>query len=432
MDTNQLQIIAINLTRRCNLSCEHCYLDADELNTPSANELSTQDVKDLLDQIAQHHEGTMIVLTGGEPLIRTDLEQLCSHGKSLGLMVVIGSNGALLTERRVISLKNAGAMGIGISVDSLDPARHDAFRGQTGSWLKTMSGIEHCRKHQLDFQIHFSITDDNHHEIEDIINFAEMSGARVVNFFFIICTGRAESVGNISTVNYEAGIKKIIECQNKYENLIIRPRCAPYFKRVAWQMAPESALNRISGQEGDGCIAGTHYCRVTPEGDVTACPYIEKTVGNIKQQDFQTIWNTAEDFLSLRNPQLTGKCGECEFQKLCGGCRARPLAAGKQLMDEDTSCGYIPHHGDIIEPVTDFETANLIWSDDASKKLNRIPGFIRNMVKKRTETYVLDLGEELITIAHMQQLSAKRFGNNLPWKRPQTVTNSDSESGENP
>ena len=307
MDTNQLQIIAINLTRRCNLSCEHCYLDADELNTPSANELSTQDVKDLLDQIAQHHEGTMIVLTGGEPLIRTDLEQLCSHGKSLGLMVVIGSNGALLTERRVISLKNAGAMGIGISVDSLDPARHDAFRGQTGSWLKTMSGIEHCRKHQLDFQIHFSITDDNHHEIEDIINFAEMSGARVVNFFFIICTGRAESVGNISTVNYEAGIKKIIECQNKYENLIIRPRCAPYFKRVAWQMAPESALNRISGQEGDGCIAGTHYCRVTPEGDVTACPYIEKTVGNIKQQDFQTIWNTAEDFLSLRNPQLTGK-----------------------------------------------------------------------------------------------------------------------------
>ncbi|MCP4076440.1 MAG: radical SAM protein [Gammaproteobacteria bacterium] len=420
MDNHQLQIIAINLTRRCNLACEHCYLNADELNTPSPNELTTENVKALLDQVAQDHDGAMVVLTGGEPLIRTDLEELCSHGKELGLMVVIGSNGALLTERRVISLKTAGAMGIGISVDSLNPALHDAFRGQTGSWVKTMTGIEHCRKHQFDFQIHFSITDDNHHEIEDIINFAEMSGARVINFFFIICTGRAESVGNISAVNYEAGIKKIIECQKKYEKLIIRPRCAPYFKRIAWQMAPESALNRISGQEGDGCIAGTHYCRITPEGDVTACPYIEKSVGNIKQQSLNQIWQSAEDFKSLRNPQLNGKCGECEFRKLCGGCRARPLAAGQQLMNEDASCGYIPQNGKVIEPVTQFETSNLSWSQDASEKLNRIPGFIRNMVKKRTESYVLDLGEELITVEHMQQLSARRFGNKLPWKRPDT------------
>ena len=418
METDQLQIIAINLTRRCNLACEHCYLDADELNTPSPNELNTQDVKSLLDQIAQHHEGTMVVLTGGEPLIRTDLVQLCSHGKSLGLMVVIGSNGALLTERRVISLKNAGAMGIGISVDSLDPARHDAFRGQPGSWLKTMAGIEHCRQHQFDFQIHFSITDDNYHEIEDIINFSQMSGARVVNFFFIICTGRAESVGNISSVNYEAGLKKIIKCQQKYPDLIISPRCAPYFKRVAWQMDPASTLNRISGQQGDGCIAGTHYCRITPEGDVTACPYIEKSVGNIRQQDFQSIWNTADDFLSLRNPQLGGKCGQCEFQKLCGGCRARPLAAGKTLMDEDSSCHYIPHGGKVIEPITDFETSCLQWSEDAKNKLSRIPAFIRSMIRQRTESYVLDLGEQLITVEHMQQLSAKRFGNNLPWKRP--------------
>ena len=424
MDSDQLQIIAINLTRRCNLTCAHCYLDADELTTPSPNELETREVKSLLNQIAQNHEGTMVVLTGGEPLIRTDLEELCRHGKSLGLMVVIGSNGALLTERRVISLKNAGAMGIGISVDSLDPQKHDAFRGQQGSWLKTMTGIEHCRQHQFDFQIHFSITDDNYHEIEDIINFAKSSGARVVNFFFIICTGRAESVGNISSVNYEAGIKKIIECQQKHADLIIRPRCAPYFKRVAWQMDPESTLNRISGQQGDGCIAGTHYCRITPEGDVTACPYIEKSVGNIKHQDFQHIWSTAEDFLSLRNPLLTGKCGKCEFQKLCGGCRARPVAAGRALMDEDESCFYIPQGGQVIEPVTDFETDGLIWSEEAKTKLGRIPGFIRKMIKQRTESYVLDQGETLITVEHMQQLSAKRFGNNLPWKRPSNVDNS--------
>ncbi|MBC8211407.1 MAG: radical SAM protein [Gammaproteobacteria bacterium] len=418
MTVDKLQIIAINLTRRCNLACDHCYLDAHSLTTPSADELTTAEVNQLLDQIAQHHAETLVVLTGGEPLIRTDLETICAHGKSLGLMIVIGSNGALLTERRVIALKQAGAMGIGISVDSLDPERHDRFRGKPGSWQKTMNAIENCRKHQLDFQIHFSITDDNQHEIEDIVNFAEMSAARVVNFFFIICTGRAESVGNISALNYEASLKKIIELQQKYQKLIIRPRCAPYFKRVAWQLDPESALNRISGNDGDGCIAGTHYCRITPEGDVTACPYIEQTVGNIRQQEFQKIWSSADDFLALRNPRLKGKCGACEFQKLCGGCRARPLASGHGLMDEDRSCAYVPQNGRVIEPITRFDTAGLSWSDAASAKLQRIPGFIRAMIRTRTESYVLDLGEKIITVEHMQQLSARRFGNNLPWKRP--------------
>ena len=171
--------------------------------------------------------------------------------------------------------------------------------------------------------------------------------------------------------------------------------------------------------EGDGCIAGRHYCRITPEGDVTACPYIEQAVGNIRDQKFETIWQTAAGFLSLRNPELKGKCGRCEFRKRCGGWRARPLAAGRSLMDEDNSCLYQPQSVQVIEPIVDFAAAQLIWSDEAQHKLARIPGFIREMVKKRTESYVVDLGEKLITIEHMQQLSAKRFGNNLPWQRPQ-------------
>jgi len=421
MSSDQLQIIAINLTRRCNLACAHCYLDAEALTKPSEQELTTSEVNQLLDQVAASQPQSMVVLTGGEPLVRRDLESICEHGRRLGLMIVIGSNGVLLTERRVKSLQAAGAMGIGISIDSLDAARHDEFRGQPGCWKKTMTGIEHCRKHGLDFQIHFSITDDNHHEIEDVIAFAQMSGARVVNFFFIICTGRAESVGNISSVNYDNSIKKIIHCQQRYDDLIIRPRCAPYFKRVAWQMAPDSMLNRISGAEGDGCLAGTSYCRITPEGDVTACPYIEKTVGNIRQQSFEEIWQTAPDFLSLRNPELRGKCGRCEFRKLCGGCRARPLSAGMGLMDEDRSCQYQPRSAEVIEPIVDFIAYQLRWSAEASARLSRIPGFIREMVRKRTESYVVDLGEQLITIEHMQQLSAKRFGDNPPWRRPQST-----------
>jgi len=418
MPSEKLQILAINLTRRCNLACEHCYLDAEELSTPSANELTTDEVNNLLDQVATHNDESMVVLTGGEPLIRTDLETICSHGKQLGLMIVIGSNATLLTERRVKSLKEAGAMGIGISVDSMDAELHDSFRGQPGSWKKTMAGIEHCRKHQFNFQIHFTITDTNYHEIENIIQFSQMVGARVVNFFFIICTGRAESVNNISQVNYDASLRHIINCQQRYPDLIIRPRCAPYYKRIAWQMDPDSTLNSISGQEGDGCIAGIHYCRVTPDGELTPCPYIEKSVGNIKLQNFQKLWNNADDFKLLRSPELTGKCGACEFKKLCGGCRARPVAAGHGIMDEDSSCHYQPQSAQIIEPFISSLSSNLQWSKEAQYKLERIPGFIRSMVKKRTESYVIDAGESVITVDHMQQLAAKRFGSNFPWKRP--------------
>ena len=149
-------------------------------------------------------------------------------------------------------------------------------------------------------------------------------------------------------------------------------------------------------------------------------PYIEQSVGNIRDQPFQTIWQTAADFQVLRHPELKGKCGRCEFRELCGGCRARPLAAGKQLMDEDDSCFYQPQSAQVIEPIVDFSSSQLIWSDDAAQKLSRIPGFIRDMVKKRTESYVVDLGESLVTVEHMQQLSAKRFGKNLPWQRPQS------------
>ena len=90
------------------------------------------------------------------------------------------------------------------------------------------------------------------------------------------------------------------------------------------------------------------------------------------------------------------------------------------LMDEDRSCQYQPQSGEVIEPIVDFSAHQLRWSDEASARLSRIPGFIREMVKKRTESYVVDLGEQLITIEHMQQLSAKRFGDNPPWRRPQS------------
>ena len=418
---NELFLLAINITKRCNLACEHCYLDADTLKNGQSNELSVSEVNSVLDEVASRGKQTMIVLTGGEPLARTDLEEMISHGAQLGLSMVVGTNGTLLTSRRVASLKAAGALGVGISVDSLHKEQHDKFRGLTGSWKQTFQGIQHCREHELSFQIHFTVTRNNYTELDDIIKFSHDNGARVLNLFFLICTGRAESASDITAEQYEHILTQTIKAQTEYPDMIIRPRCAPHFKRIAHQLNPDSPITRVSGFDGDGCIAGTHYCRVAPNGDVTACPYIDTPSGNIRQQSFLSVWDEAPEFESLRNPQLNGACGECEYKKLCGGCRARPLAMGGDLMDSDPYCAYVPQGRDIIEPFKTDDEQMIQWHEDASKRLSRIPGFLQNMIKKRAEAYVIELGEDMVMAEHLSNLASKRFGANMPFSKPSFV-----------
>ncbi|NOZ37865.1 MAG: radical SAM protein [Gammaproteobacteria bacterium] len=412
---NELYLLAINITKRCNLACAHCYQDAESLKNGADGELTVDEVNSIIDEVASRGTQTMVVLTGGEPLARTDLEQMIAHGAQKGLAMVIGSNGALLTERRALSLKKAGALGIGISVDSLDEKRHDAFRGLPGSLQKTLTAIEHCRKHELSFQIHFTATKDNAHELNDIIAFGREKGARVLNIFFLICTGRGESISDISPQQYDELLHQIMDAQEQYDDIIIRPRCAPHFKRVAFERNPESLMNRISGYDGDGCIAGTHYCRITEKGAVTPCPYIANEIGNIREQSFLSIWDNADMLQQLRTPELRGACGECEYQKLCGGCRARPLAMGGTLMDADPWCSHVPQSSIVIQP---YQMENTVgWTQEAEQRLSRIPGFLQGMIKKRAEAYVLEQGESRVTAEHLSLLAAKRFGGKIP-KRP--------------
>ena len=411
---NDLSLLAINLTRRCNLACAHCYLDAETLRGGSPNELGTEEVQDVLDQVAARDAATMVVLTGGEPLARRDLEAIIAHGAERGLAMVVGSNGTLLSKRRVRSLRDAGALGIGISVDSLDADYHDRFRGLPGAWARTMTGIENCRSGGLDFQIHFSIGDGNAHELAAMIAFCRATGARVLNVFFLVCTGRGEAMSDVSPQRYEEVLRELVESQARYQDLIIRARCAPHFKRVAYQCNPDSPLNRISGRDGDGCIAGIHYCRITPEGGVTACPYIAHEQGSIRERAFLDIWDSSADFQRLRAPELGGKCGVCEYRQLCGGCRARPVALGNDLMDADPVCAYTPGAGPTVVPLSSLENKHVRWSVEADRRLLRIPAFVRKLVKKRAEAYVAELGEELVTPAHLSTLSARRFGSGGP------------------
>jgi len=402
-------LVALNLTRRCNLRCEHCYLDAGTRFDGGDEEISTDEVKKLIDQIADLSEECMVVMTGGEPLLRPDIETLVAYAADRQLMVVLGTNGVLLNHERVARLKSVGLAGAGISVDSLDPAFHDEFRRCPGAWEKTMASLDACRNAGLAFQIHFSVTDDNAHEFEAMVDFAKSAGALALNVFFLVCTGRGEKVTNISRDTYEDVLRRVTVASHDENELMIRAKCAPHFKRMALELDPNWPITLAQGYEAGGCLAGTRYCRVTPEGAVTACPYMEAEVGSVRETDFADIWQNAEQFKALRQPKLEGRCGDCEYTKMCGGCRARPFARDGNLMGEDFLCGYQPGQGAVIEPLGD-SGQTLVWSREAETRLNRVPPFVRRMVRRGVEDFVREQGRSSVEPGDMAEVARRRFG----------------------
>jgi radical SAM protein with 4Fe4S-binding SPASM domain len=420
-------IISWNITKRCNLHCAHCYLDASHLSGNSKDELSTTECFRLIDQMAEVNPKAVLILTGGEPLLRKDIFEISKYASDKGFLTVLGTNGISITDDTAIKIKDSGLKGVGVSLDSLSQERHDSFRGIKGAWDNTIRGIEEIKKIGLEFQIQTTVTRDNYNEIPSIIEFAHKTGSRVFNLFFLVCTGRGEELTDISAEQYEDMLSYVYKIHDKYNGMMIRTKCAPHFKRIAYQSDHESPL--LKGYIG-GCRAGTNYCRITPEGDVTPCPYMPDTVGNVKNKTFSDIWWNSETFKKLRHPEYKGKCQDCEYKLLCGGCRARALASNNDYMGDDPWCLYKPEGGKkkIINLETDIkygleDTENpllppfdkggegeIIWTDDALKFLENIPFFARTIAKKGVEKYAKEMNYKTITISVMKEAREKRAG----------------------
>lgn len=406
-------VVAVNLTGRCNLNCAHCYMDAGKRLASDPEELTAGEVCALLDDIAGQSDETMVVLTGGEPLLRKDIEAIANHGSALGLAMVLGTNGMALTEARVTGLRDAGLRGVGISVDSLDPDRHDAFRGLPGAFARTMAGIDACRRAGLALQVHFTITDDTAGELDAMIAFARSCGAVALNVFFLVCTGRGRHVANISRAGYDRALRRLTRAAHDTDDIMIRAKCAPHFKRMALELDPGWPITMAQGYEAGGCLAGTRYARVTPRGEVTPCPYIEQSAGSIRQRRFSGIWQDAPLFGRLRAPRLTGRCGICEYGEVCGGCRARPYAATGDLMGEDALCAYRPGGGARI-PAAPPPAPGIAWTAQAEARLERVPPFVRRFVRRRAEDHARKAGCAAVTAEHLETLARRRFGGKRP------------------
>ena len=306
-------IVSWNTTNACNMYCDHCYRDA---GCKAEEELSTAEAKTLLEQIARAGFKIMI-FSGGEPLMRPDIVELVAYAASLGLRPVFGTNGTLITLEMAQKLKAAGAMGMGISLDSMDREKHNAFRKFPGAWEGAVQGMRNCRAAGLPFKIHTTVMEWNNHELEALTDFAVAEGAVAHHFFFLVPTGRAKTIEaeSLRAEAYEDTLTRIMKKQQEVD-IELKPTCAPQFLRIAAQMGMKTRFRR-------GCLAGTAYCIISPRGKVQPCAYLNMELGDVRQTPFDEIWKNSEVLNKLRTLEYSGGCGSCEYKRACGGCRAR-------------------------------------------------------------------------------------------------------------
>jgi radical SAM protein with 4Fe4S-binding SPASM domain len=409
-------LISWNVTKRCNLKCAHCYLDSVELE--GGGDISTKAAMKIVREVATLNPGAMLILTGGEPLLRPDIFDIAKKAARSGLTVVVGTNGTLIDAGSVKRLKASGVKGVGLSIDSATPEYHDRFRGMEGSWHKTLHAMRLVKKAGLDFQIQFTVTRENISDLPGVVKIAEAGGARVLNVFFLVCTGRGQEMTDLTPAEYESALEDIFNFQREYTgSLLIRARCAPHILRIASKIDPESPL--LAGGTS-GCIAGTGYLRITPVGEVTPCPYIpvRDESPSLFKTDLRTIWEKSPDFKLLRTRKYNGRCGECEYDEICGGCRARALATTGDLLGTDRWCVYEPGGGGggggagsdrkiLSGKFLKKKPPPPVWTPEAAERLNNVPPFLRAMIKAGVERYARTKGLKEITPEIMKMLKSR-------------------------
>ena len=401
-------MVAWNLTRRCNLECAHCYISAGP-HESTEGDLRTDECLRIAGEILAVNPAPLFILSGGEPLLRDDLETIAAFATSRGATVVVGTNGTLLTDARIASLMAAGVTGVAVSVDSLDAHRHDAFRHGVGALEATSAAIDRLREHKLDFIVQTMVTRRTREELGQLVEWAAERGAVSFNAYFLVATGRGARLSDLTPDQYESALAELVEHHRRHRGrMMVRAKCAPHFMRLVHQLDPTSPILDYSTR----CPCGAQYCRITPDGQLTPCPYIPTAAGSLRTQSFAELWHDAPLFRDLRGQQATlgGRCGRCEYRAVCGGCRARALALEGDLMAEDPSCRYQP---DMDAPLVMPPRAasygmpaplprTIRWASDAEARLARIPSFVRGVVASRLEEYAKTHGAEEITVELMQ------------------------------
>ena len=329
------RLVAWETTRRCNLKCGHCRANAG--NCGCDGELSFAEAKALVDGIASFAK-PILILTGGEPLLCEWIFDIAGYAKAKGLRPVLGTNATLIDAATAKKIAEAGIGRISVSLDFPDAKRHDAFRGVDGAFEAAKRGIANATEAGIEVQINTTVTKKNRDLVGEMHDLAARLGAKAFHPFLLVPAGRGKSLedAGLSAQEYENTLGFICRLASE-SKLEIKPTDAPQYQRIIRQQCGDAACR------GKGCLAGTGFAFVGHTGDVQPCGYFEFRAGNIREKPFPEIWRDAKVFADLRIPDLLkGKCGLCEYRSVCGGCRARALAASGDYLAEEPFCAHVP------------------------------------------------------------------------------------------
>ncbi|MBU0730193.1 MAG: radical SAM protein [Proteobacteria bacterium] len=341
--------IAWEVTRRCNLKCVHCR-SSSQLEIQGHPDMSLEEAKRVVDDISSYAK-PVLVLSGGEPLLRKDVFEIATYGTKKGLRMCMATNGTLVTSEICKKMLASGIKMVSLSLDGSTDKVHDNFRNSVGAFDGTIRAAELFKEHGIKFLINSSFTKRNQDEIPKILRLAKDLGATAWYMFMIVPTGRGEDIMEelISKEDYEELLKWHYEMEKTENDILVRPTCAPSYYRVVLQQAKAQGDDfkrrtlQFSTGGSKGCLAGQLICLIDVDGNVLPCSYFPKSAGNVREQSFKDIWENSKLFKDLRDfKSYKGRCGSCEYVGVCGGCRARAYAVTGDYMEEEPFCGHIP------------------------------------------------------------------------------------------
>jgi len=343
-----LRLLFWESTRRCNLHCAHCRrLDADAAT--AQQELSTRQARRLIDSAASLGE-PILVFSGGEPLLRSDWEDLAGYACDKGLRTALATNGTLIDAALAGRVARAGFHRVSVSLDAADARTHDQFRGVKGAFHSAVDGVAALRAEEVPVQINSTIFAANYGQLDELYGLARRLGAVALHAFVLVPVGCGLELAKdqrLEPDQCEHVLQWVCERQAA-GGMELKATCAPAYYRVASQW-----LRRNGGAAGArfirsalrsrGCLAGVGVIFVAANGQVYPCGYLPVGCGSVLESGLGDIWRSSPTLARLRDYELlSGKCGRCEYKGICGGCRAQAFAATGDMLASDPLCAYEP------------------------------------------------------------------------------------------
>jgi radical SAM protein with 4Fe4S-binding SPASM domain len=328
------------MTTACNLQCIHCHASGGE---PAADELTTKEAKRLFDQLAEVSEFRMVAFTGGEPLVRGDLFELLAYTQALGFTNTLATNATLIDDEVARDLRRYGVAIGAVSLDGFDAETHDYVRGQPGAFEAALRGIRALRRAGIPLHINITAMEYNMDQLEPLMDLVDELGTAILIMYQLVPVGRGQGIGEAALdLGANERLIRFMAHAQSVTRAIMEPVAGPQYWPFLLKRAgiKSGLLLRLAETVFHGCSAGRGFVYIKPNGEVWPCPFIEVSCGNVRETPFSTIWATAPIFEDLRKREerLKGRCGECQYRRLCGGCRGRTLAVTGDHLAEDPSC----------------------------------------------------------------------------------------------